>query len=353
MKRKLLILSYTQFGYLTDTLKYCEYIRNEYDITYLGWDYGLPKIEMEGVKVEYISREGNIVKRNMVLLRAFNRKLKDPFDLVFANYFRGASLIRLLNPRKRMILDIRTLAVSASPAKRLLFNSSIRLESLFYKKVSVISAGVAGQLWGKGYHVLPLGADAVSSPSGGKDDLHLLYVGTLQNRDIIKCVKGFHRYIEETGDKAAVFTIIGDSPYGELEEIRNFVVLKGMEKQVLCLGRIAHRDLARYFAAANVGVAFIPMTSYYDHQPPTKTFEYLLSGLAVIGTRTKENSNVLTGNAGAILIDDNEEEFAAALPEIKNILKEFDAAKSVESSQQYSWHSIVTNDFLPLIKGQV
>jgi hypothetical protein len=93
------------------------------------------------------------------------------------------------------------------------------------------------------------------------------------------------------------------------------------------------------------------MTTYYDHQPPTKTFEYLLSGLAVIGTRTKENSKVLTDNPGAVLIDDNEVEFAAALPKMKDILKYFDASKTVESSQQYSWHSIVTNDFLPLIRG--
>ncbi|HEV7736851.1 MAG TPA: glycosyltransferase, partial [Chlamydiales bacterium] len=262
-----------------------------------------------------------------------------------------AALIRLLNPGKKMILDIRTLAVSASPVKRLLFNSSIRLESLFFKKVSVISEGVAGQLWGKGYHVLPLGADAVSYPSGKKDDLHLLYVGTLQNRDIIKCVKGFQRYVENTGDKTAIFTIIGDSPYGELAEIRSFIASKGLDKQVLCLGRIAHRDLNKHFAAANVGVAFIPMTTYYDHQPPTKTFEYLLSGLAVIGTRTKENSKVLTDNPGAVLIDDNEVEFAAALPKMKDILKYFDASKTVESSQQYSWHSIVTTDFLPLIRG--
>ncbi|HTD92749.1 MAG TPA: hypothetical protein VK644_03010, partial [Chitinophagaceae bacterium] len=101
MKKRLLILSYTQFGYLTDTLKYCEYIRDEYDITYLGWDYGLPKIEMDGVRIEYISREGNILKRNLTLLRAFNRQLNNQYDLVFANYFRGACLIRLLNPGKK------------------------------------------------------------------------------------------------------------------------------------------------------------------------------------------------------------------------------------------------------------
>lgn len=40
------------------------------------------------------------------------------------------------------------------------------------------------------------------------------------------------------------------------------------------------------------------MTEYYDSQPPTKTFEYALSGLYVLATKTRENEKVITNDNG-------------------------------------------------------
>jgi hypothetical protein len=38
MKKKLLIINKIQFGYHTDTFKYCQYLKDEFDITYICFD---------------------------------------------------------------------------------------------------------------------------------------------------------------------------------------------------------------------------------------------------------------------------------------------------------------------------
>ena len=55
MKQKLLIIDKCQFGYLTDSYKWCEYLRDEYDITMLCIDSGHKKFEMDGVKIQYVN----------------------------------------------------------------------------------------------------------------------------------------------------------------------------------------------------------------------------------------------------------------------------------------------------------
>lgn len=67
--KNLVIISQSQFGYHTDTYYYCKYLKEEYTITYLCWDHSLPKIEMDGVRVVYVNREGNALVRTLRFLR--------------------------------------------------------------------------------------------------------------------------------------------------------------------------------------------------------------------------------------------------------------------------------------------
>lgn len=39
---------------------------------------------------------------------------------------------------------------------------------------------------------------------------------------------------------------------------------------------------------------YVPITDYYEYQPPTKTFEYVLSGLLCLATATSSNKEVIT-----------------------------------------------------------
>ena len=58
MLKKILFITNQQFGSHTDSYKYCEILRFKYDITYLCFDKGLIKSDLDGVKVEYVSYKG-------------------------------------------------------------------------------------------------------------------------------------------------------------------------------------------------------------------------------------------------------------------------------------------------------
>jgi hypothetical protein len=134
MKKKVLILSSQQFGYLTDTLKYCQHASVDFDITYIGWDYNKPKIMAPGINVQYVDRNSNLIIRNLKLLQAFHREIRKGYDAVFANYTRGISIVRLLNLNSKFILDVRTLCVSPIRSRRFFYNFFLKSEIFFLKK---------------------------------------------------------------------------------------------------------------------------------------------------------------------------------------------------------------------------
>jgi len=347
----ILIFSFHQFGLLVDPLKYCQYAVKDFNLTYLGWDYGRSRVEIPGVKVKYISRDGGIITRNIRLLSALNKEIASgKYDVTLLHYTRGISLVRLLHLKKKMIFDVRTLSVDRKKWKRKIFNSFLRIESLFFDNISVISDGLARKMKLKKYFLLPLGGDVMSMNRPIRNSFHLLYVGTLAGRDIIKCIQGLELYIKISRDPIVEFTIIGDGP--ELTEINEFVQNSAvLNERVHCLGRIQHKELAPYFEKADVGVSFVPITEWYNDQPPTKTFEYLLSGLPVIATRTLENEKILKNDPYCILIQDNAESFTKSLLQMKEVLAQNPGTDYFSSRyNQYSWEYIVKKDFIPLIK---
>ncbi|HEX3387014.1 MAG TPA: glycosyltransferase [Mucilaginibacter sp.] len=351
MKKKLLILSPIQFGYFTDTLKYCQYAADEFDITYLSWDYGKPMVEMPGIKVKYISRRSNIITRNIRLLKAYLSEIRQGHDVIFAHYIKGVSLVKLLSPNRNFIIDIRTLSVHPGKFYRSIYNSVLRLELLFFKKISIISDGIARKLRVKNYYLLPLGGECFTSRPKSFETLSLLYVGTLLNRNMIECVKGFHQFVEVYPQApVSTFTIVGNSPGPELEEIRAYIAAHNLGERIITTGEIPQNQLHQFFEAANIGISYIPMRSYFQYQPPTKTFEYLVSGLPVIATSTYENQKVVNEDTG-VLIEDNAQSFFQGVLAItgKNNIFAANALKSDYAG--FLWKNIVADKFVPFIKG--
>lgn len=354
MKKQLLLFASHQFGYLTDTLKYCEHMDGRYDVTYMGWDYGKMKIIMKGIDVKYVSRAGHLLLRNYRLLKALHREVRSGrYDVVFAHYTRGISLVKLLNPRQRFIFDIRTGSTDRHAVRRGAYDLFMQLESIVFREITVISEGLAEQLGIRRYDLLPLGADALEAPqkrfSGGC--MHLLYVGTLQGRNILECVKGLHQYLQHETAERTVLTIIGDSPGSELEEITAYISAHPeLKDSVVCTGRLPRKELDKYFREAHAGLSFIPATPWYTRQPPTKTCEYLLSGLPVIATRTEAHMHLLEGEEMCVLINDTADDVAKAIAVIRAKLPYADAAALQQKYIRYTWRNVVNAHFIPLIQ---
>lgn len=344
MKPNLVCINSEQFGYHTDTYYYCKYLKDKYEISYICWDHGLKKITMPGVHVEYVDRTGGIA-RVVRLVKCILNSISSRNTIIFIKYFKMVStLVHLLQPCNPIVLDIRTGSIEPNPGRRFVEDLFLKVESSLFKNITVISESLARKLGlEKKASILPLGADIISSTNKKFDHLSLLYVGTLYNRKIENAIIGFAEFHKKyKGDCPLKFTIIGAGVRDEIANLKAIAIQHGINDLVHILGRVPHDQLEVYFDTHNIGVSYIPITSYYDVQPATKTFEYLLSGMPVLATATSENRLVINPSNG-VLVADTSDAYCHGLIDISNRLKLYDSAQIRRESDRYSWKIIVDN----------
>jgi glycosyltransferase involved in cell wall biosynthesis len=307
---------------------------------------------MKGVQVIYIHTEFGKLSRFMSLLRESFRTIRAGFDLCIVMYFPGCSILKVLNPpRRKFILDIQSGAIGISKTKRTLDNLLLRLEASFFRYKFVLSESLRRKLHMSKAYVVPIGAETISDKERSFERIDLIYVGTFQNRNIDRTIRGFAQFHARHKDAVAMsYTIIGNGYKNEEEVLKKVVRKEGLEGVVKITGYVAKNRLAPFFDEANVGVSFIPLTDYYDVQPPTKTFEYLLSGIPVIATQTSENRR-LVDNTNGVLIEDSPAGFYQGLLELYARRHAFNAKKIRARAQIHTWDHITTQRLMPLLNS--
>lgn len=344
--KRLVIISKDQFGYLTDTYKYCQHLRDNYDITYVCFDMGLEKIDMDKVNIKYftfnnkISSIKNFYNFCIYLLQFLK---KENFNFIFCVYFRFCFLIPLFIKNNNIWLDIRTTCISNSFFRRLVSNSELIFNSLFFKNISVISDGVANQLKLKKYKLLPLGADSLPKKNllnSNYNKVKLLYIGTFEYREIWKTIIAYTKVKSKFPTIVDDYIIIGSGSAKEMEKIKKSIDQFDVGDNVKLMGWVEHSKLFSYLDDATVGVSFIPITNYFNYQPPTKTFEYLMNGLVCIGTNTYENRKIINDSNG-VLCQDTVVDFEKAIEKICYNISNFSKKQIITSMQdKHSWRSI-------------
>ena len=355
MKKRLLIISKDQFGYHIDTYFYCKVARQSFDITYICCDVNREKIKTNGVTVKYISWKGNVLQRFLRLMFLLLAECRNQYDIVFVRYFVGCSILKILNPSMNFIFDIRTSIVVKNPIKRGCKNFVLRLESCFFKHITVISQSLADKLKLAKHkvHVLPIGAELVNVPDKQFDSLNLLYVGTFDRRRIEDTIEGFALFYAEYKDSIDIsYDIVGDGYHGELEQLRQLVHQKGLDRVIRLPGYIHLGELTEYYDQCNVGVSYVPINDIYDCQPPTKTFEYIFAGMPVIATDTTENRRVINHENG-VLVDDTPEAFNKGLLELYQRSNKFDSIKIKETCLIFSWENIISGNLVPFLESSI
>lgn len=352
--KKLLIVSTTQFGYSTDAYKWCQYLWDRYDITYICFDSKLERVELDGVDVRYISNRGFKLIRGARYLLYVLKFLFSYEGKVIVNYFEKCEILKWFFPSKRMILDIRSLAVSEDDEINKKINRQIERTAVVYDAVSIISEGVKNRINidDKKCSILPLGADVISQSNKTSNGLRLLYVGTLNNRRLDLVFRGLSMYINKTKDSDVRFTVIGSGCSLVDIDLRKLVNEElNLSEIVDFKGRIVHIKLEPYFAEANVGVAFVPIKPYYDYQPVTKSYEYIKSGLFTIATNTSANQQIVVNEVNGILIDDTAEAFCESLIFVKKHLCNIDKKNIRGTLLGCGWKEIVDKYLVPIIES--
>ena len=235
------------------------------------------------------------------LIRASRILRRQAFDLIHVYAFVGAGLLRLLSGRSgaRWLYDCQTSAIK--PPLLGLQNWLIRMESRGFDAITVLSTGIRDIVFGRGTPVaaiVPLGADFERFQPMAPDrtlmsrlgisaaDCVLCYCGTLDhNRRMDKLIDAFAFTARQ--DDSAKLLVIGDgSALGELkEQVRRLQ----LGDRVVFTGLVPYNEIPAYLSIATIGLAFISMDACFEHQPPTKTVEYLAQGLPVIASDTAGN----------------------------------------------------------------
>lgn len=350
---KLLMVHTTQYGYHTNALRHCQYLSNEYQICYVCLkEEGRERIEpFKNVSIVYVPSVFKSKKATYALfLLIVLFKLATVKSKVLVYYFRGCKWLKMLFPHKKMILDIRTLGVSADESSNCLFNQVLLNSALKYDFITFLSDSIRKKIdYPKNnYAIVPLGADIISSVKKDYSSLHLLYVGIFNNRCLETTLMGVKLFVDKYPDREISYTIIGSGSHDVVDFLTNEVKRLSLTDIVSFTGPVPHFELEPYFSSSNIGVSFVPLTSYYDSQPVTKTFEYAMSGLFVIATATTENKRVISGDNG-VLIKDDAISFCDALEKYYNKRFSLDECKIRESLQRYLWKEIVYNDLKPII----
>lgn len=348
----LLFISRVQFGYNTDQLKWCEYLRDKYKITHISIG-SKEKCVLPGVKQILINGRLPRVFRGATLMMISIIHIVFSRGIIIVGYFPHCELFPKLFPRRRMLLDIRTMSVADTPNVREIENLAIRRAASHFRIVTAISTGVAEQLAGtcQNIGIVPLGADLIPTLEKSFDALHFLYVGTLYNRDIDKTILGFALAREKLPkDVVLTYDIVGEGRNNEIESFSALIKQLDLDDVVHLHGFIQHSKLNSFYETCNVGVSYVPITPYYECQPVTKTFEYALAGLYVLATNTFENRQVITSENG-ILVQDSIESFADGVVSIYKIRKNIKSTTIQGTLLDYCWPTIVEEKLLPVIES--
>lgn len=349
--RKLLIIAPYQFGELSDCYYWAKYaVLEGWAVTYIGYKYNKRNIKERhypGVKVIGVTHyNSRILLGILFYLRCVYEILIHKHTNVIVCRMPGCQLLPKIFPQRNIILDVRTLSVSANPDVRFSKDKELARIAALFNNCTVISEGVGDKIC-KSYHVLPLGAEEISTKPKVFDSIRLFYIGTFNNRNLSEFIKGLAKF-QKSFDGDISFDIVGGGNDEEERMIKSTICSTGV-RGVSMHGYLTHDEAVSLFDKCNVGVCYVPVTDYYQHQPPTKLYEYLLSGMACISTDTVANLSVMNEDNG-VVIKDTVDDVCRGLVEIGKKMHAFDSSRIVSNSLHYHWKNIVKNNVLSIMK---
>jgi glycosyltransferase involved in cell wall biosynthesis len=352
LRKRILFINPGPFGSLTDTYYYYIHLKEYYDITHVGFDEGKEVINYDNIRLIHLNGGSSGLSQKRLFFKKIRELLNsENFDFILINYFIGCSLIRLFR-RKSVVVDVRSSYIFKNKYKRFLYNIILFFEVHFFRNITVISKGLSNFLHLPGRsHILPLGAPQFPLVKKKFDSLKILYVGTFCQRNIPNTIFAFAKFYREHNSKIPMsYTIIGYGSEDDVANIQTAIMTQEMKDHISYIGVIRYPKLNKYLHDHNVGMSYIPIKNHYEHQPPTKTFEYLLSGMAVIATGTSENKKVISDSNG-VVINDSIEDIYNGLKEIYIRRLSYDTEKIQKNAKSYSWEEIVNGNLIPYIES--
>ena len=180
--------------------------------------------------------------------------------------------------------------------------------------------------------------------------LRLIYVGSVQ-RDRGRDVMLEAMAMLASGPRIAHLTIVGASEE-QLAYCRDYVAQAGIEDSVTVHGRVPGRDIPGFFARSDAGICLWEDWPWYRFNPPTKLFEYLVSGLPVLASDIRTHTEYVCDSSNGIVFEYGGAGLAIAIQRLwalRGRLPQMKAAAR-QSSLPYRWETIEP-EFLAAVDG--
>lgn len=178
-------------------------------------------------------------------------------------------------------------------------------------------------------------------------NLQLMYIGSLNNREIWESVKGFGIYCRKNNQIDITYDIIGGGTQFEIDRISQEIKNYKLESKVTYHGRLSIDEVKDVFKKCNVGVSYVPVREYYENGS-TKTLEYFLAGMAVIATDDCVKGKIVKENMG-VLCNDNPESFAEGLEKLYNNRLNYNSTFIRKQVEEYSMENTIKNKYVPYL----
>lgn len=129
--------------------------------------------------------------------------------------------------------------------------------------------------------------------------------------------------------------------------IRFIVTADGTSTQNLeYVGHVPYHDLPLLMSEADVGLCIYEDVTFYHHFffSPLKLYDYMASGLAIIGTNKGQIRQVITETGNGILVDDvgSLVDAIIRLKNNKSLLNEYAARSRFASEIYYNWERVAS-----------
>lgn len=356
IREKLVIISYGSFGDVLDYPKILESLSGDLECIFFG--IGAKNSQNVNVKI-VITHLRKFFKRIFFIISGIKFIKKNNPEYKIVSYFPGCFLLGLF--LSKAVLDIRTGYISSSSFINFIMNLILRIESLFFYRVFIISDGLRIKLRIKKSKslIVPVGCDSPnpikdSLESNSKNNYIYLYVGTFFNRNISKMISSYCKFIANRNYKFSSlipkFLIIGALNDAEIRKYSDMVNQLNCSKFIEIIGRIPHQDLKPYFEKADSGIAYIPQIDCYEYQPPTKILEYMSYGLPTLATSTFANKDLLEAGTG-IIKDDSINDFAKGFEFLYENKTLFKKDIIMQKAILYSWERLAKGTIFPFLKS--
>lgn len=346
---KTLICENGQYGY-SDFYYYVKYLSRIHQVDYFCLDAGRERIPFDGDQIFIYKRHRSAVgclKQIIHTLRFI--KQRNP-DIVIVRYFRYCLFVGLLCKRPA-ILDIRTVDVSRQRLRRFANNVLLRFTASLYSNKLTIKQDIAVALKLRGnVAIVPLGAEKRQIRTDSNiDSLRLLYVGTLNNRRLHETVEGLSIFCAKHNDMIVRYTIVGDGKPEDIDQLNYQISRIPTNLLITFAGYIPTTELDPLYESHNIGVSYVPIIKAYMPQPVTKTYEYLMAGMVVIGTAVPFHYETLHQSNG-VIINDTPESFAEGIERLYQNRAYYKLLEIQKASIIYSWQNVIESKLVPTLE---